>query len=76
MWLTNPGLEVSPGDRAVGSLHRRLIPLLGMALGEFFDLDNLAAACASDSRWDFLIVSAPLHLIGGVGSPANAVVIR
>ena len=72
----NPGAEVSPGDRAVGSLHRRLIPLLGITLGELFDFDALAAACREDGRWEFLFVSAPLHLIGGVGSPANAVAIR
>ena len=72
----NPGAEVSPGDRAVGSLHRRLIPLLGITLGELFDFDALAVACREDGRWQFLFVSAPLHLVGGVGSPANAVAIR
>lgn len=72
----NPAVEVSPGDPAVGSLHRRLIPLLGMVLGELFDLERLAGACAADGRYDFQFVSAPLHLVGGVGSPANAVAVR
>lgn len=72
----NPALEVTPGDPAVGSLHRRLIPLLGFVVGELLDLDRLAALCATDGRWDFLFVAVPLNLPGGVGSPANAVAIR
>lgn len=72
----NPTLEVAPGDPAVGSLHRRLIPLLGFVVGELLDLDRLAGLCAGDGRWDFLFVAMPLNLPGGVGSPANAMAIR
>ncbi|MBS1678856.1 MAG: cyclase family protein [Actinobacteria bacterium] len=72
----NPTLEVAPGDPAVGSLHRRLIPLLGFVVGELLDLDRLASRCAADSRWDFLFTAMPLNLPGGVGSPANAMAIR
>ena len=72
----NPTVEVAPGDPAVGSLHRRLIPLLGFVVGELLDLDRLAALCAGDSRWDFMFVAMPLNLPGGVGSPANAMAIR
>jgi kynurenine formamidase len=72
----NPTLEVAPGDPAVGSLHRRLIPLLGFVVGELLDLDRLASRCAADSRWDFMFVAMPLNLPGGVGSPANAMAIR
>lgn len=71
----NPAVEVAPGDAAVGSLHRRLIPMLGIALGELFDFEDLAAACARSGRWEFLFVSVPLYLPGGVGSPANAIAI-
>jgi kynurenine formamidase len=72
----NPAVEVSPGDRNVGSLHRRVLPLLGLAVGELFDFERLAGLCAADRRWDFMFVSVPLNLIGGVGSPANAVAVR
>lgn len=72
----NPTLEVAPGDPAVGSLHRRLIPLLGFVVGELLDYGALAALCGKDSRWDFMFVSIPLYLPGGVGSPANAMAIR
>ena len=71
----NPAAEVSPGDPEVGSLHRRLIPALGVVLGELFDFDHLAARCAEQDRWSFLFVSVPLNLEGGVGTPANAVAI-
>jgi kynurenine formamidase len=72
----NPAVEVSPGDPTIGSLHRRLLPLLGMALGELFDFDALADASAADGRYSFFFVSVPLRLAGGVGSPANALAIR
>lgn len=56
-----------------GMLHRILIPLLGLTLGELWDLDGLAEACAKRGRYDSFIVAEPLNLLGGVGSPANAV---
>jgi hypothetical protein len=74
--VDNPAVEVLPHDMSLPWLHLRLITMLGMALGEFFDLDRLADACAADGRYTGLFVSVPLNLPGGVGSPANAVVIR
>lgn len=74
--VDNPAVEVSPGDPKVGSLHRRVLPLLGLPLGELLDFDRLAEACASDNRYTFQFVSVPLKVVGGVGSPANAVAIR
>jgi kynurenine formamidase len=63
-------------DPHAGIMHRALIALLGMPIGELWNLDALAAACASDGRWSFLLTVSPLPLIGGVGSPANATAIR
>ncbi|WP_229052376.1 cyclase family protein [Aeromicrobium sp. Leaf350] len=71
----NPTVEVQPGDPAAGFLHHRLITMLGMPLGELFDLDELAEACAAAGTWDFLFAAVPLNLPGGVGSPANAVAV-
>jgi len=71
----NPAVEVVPGDPAVGSLHRRMIPLLGLAFGEMFDLDVLASRCHASDRWTFLFIAAPLKVPGGVGSPGNALAI-
>ncbi len=59
-----------------GMMHQELIASLGMPLGELWRLDALAAACAQDQRWQCLVVVKPLHLEGGVGSPANATALR
>jgi hypothetical protein len=57
-------------------MHQQLIALLGMAIGELWRLDELAEDCARDGIYEFLVVSKPLNLVGGVGSPANAVAIK
>ena len=72
-----PG-EARP-DRGVdhsGMLHLPLIALLGMPLGELFKLDELAASCADDGRYAFFLTCKPLNIVGGVGSPPNAMVIK
>jgi kynurenine formamidase len=72
------GLEVFPwaADDPFGFLHTILIGQFGMGIGELWDLDALAADCAADSVREFLLVSAPLYVKGGIGSPANAVAIK
>lgn len=67
--------ELAPSSHT-GMLHRILIPLLGLAIGELWQLDELAEACHADGRYDCMVVAAPLRLPGGVGSPSNAVAIR
>lgn len=58
-----------------GMLHRVLIPLLGMTIGELWDLDTLASACHARGAFDMLITAEPLAVRGGVGSPANALAV-
>lgn len=58
-----------------GMLHRILIPLLGLTIGELWDLDELAAACSAGGRHEVFISAEPLNIVGGVGSPANALAI-
>lgn len=70
-----PAVEPVPGDPRVGSLHRRLLPLLGIPLGELFDLEDLAAHCRVSGTYTFLFTAAPLNVPGGVGSPGNALAI-
>lgn len=65
-----------PASSHSGMLHRLLIPLLGLAIGELWKLDGLADACHDDGRYDCMVVATPLHVTGGVGSPANAMAIR
>lgn len=71
----NPAVEVVPADPADGFLHGRLIPGLGMAIGELFSFGALAAACARMKRYEFLFASVPLNVTGAIGSPANAVAV-
>jgi hypothetical protein len=72
----NHAVECQPGDPAVGFLHRRLIPLLGFPMGEWFALDRLALDCADDGRYTCFFAGVPLNLPGGVGSPANSIAIK
>jgi kynurenine formamidase len=72
----NPALEVAPGDKAAGSLHRRILPMLGMPIGELWNFESLAADCGEDGRYEAFLASVPLHLPGGVASPANAVALK
>jgi hypothetical protein len=59
-----------------GMLHRPLISLLGLFLGELWHLEDLAQACHADGVYEFLLSAKPLNLVGGVGSPANAMAIK
>jgi hypothetical protein len=73
----SPGVEPLPmnlGDE--GLLHYRALPLLGLPLGELFVLAPLAEDCTRDRRYEFMLVSTPLHVEGGIASPPNAVVIK
>jgi kynurenine formamidase len=73
----NPSVEPFPFDfTSDTSLHRRALPLLGLPLGELFVLKPLAEDCAADGHYEFMLISAPLHLEGGVASPPNAVAIK
>jgi len=56
--------------------HTMLLPMLGLPLGELFFLDDLAADCAADGRYEFMFTSAPLQLPRGVASPPNALALK
>lgn len=77
MAADNVALEALPVDVKTGGFqHRRLIALQGMPVGEVWDLEELARDCAQDGVYEFFLVSVPLNLPGGVGSPANAYAIK
>ncbi|GGX97032.1 hypothetical protein GCM10010358_58530 [Streptomyces minutiscleroticus] len=59
-----------------GMVHQELIAKLGLPLGELWNLTGLARDCRATGRWDSLLTVKPLHLTGGVGSPANATALR
>jgi len=73
----NPPFEAyPPADPEEGLMHGTIIGLWGMPIGEMFQLDSLAAACAADQRYEFFFTAAPLNKLGGVASPPNALAIR
>jgi hypothetical protein len=37
--------------------------------------DPLAKACVEEGRDEFMLVIAPLRVVGGTGSPANPIVV-
>jgi hypothetical protein len=49
---------------------------LGLPLGEFWVLDELADDCAADGRHEFMLVAPPLNIPGAVGSPMNPIAIK
>lgn len=72
------GFEVRPNefDTAFQPLHQIAIPNIGLFIGEMWDPEGLAAACAADGRYDFLLAAPPLPITGAVGSPVNPLAIR
>jgi hypothetical protein len=52
---------------------RVAIPYMGLPLLDNARLEALASACAEESRWEFLLVVAPLVIPGGTGSPVNPI---
>jgi len=69
-------VEAMPFDRSKRLIHHWGIALLGLVLGELFDLETLGADCARDGVYESFFVAKPLVLQGGVGSPANAMAIK
>jgi kynurenine formamidase len=72
-----PAVEPLPSDFAdEGILHYRALALLGLPLGELFVLAPLAEDCSQDLRYEFMVVSAPMVLEGGIATPPNALAIK
>jgi kynurenine formamidase len=49
---------------------------MGLILGEYWDLGDLAADCAQDGVFECQLVAPPLNVIGAVGSPVNPIAIK
>ena len=58
------------------AMHLLCLRDMGMPLGELWNLEALAADCAADGRYEFLIVAPPLRVTGAVGTPLNPVAIK
>jgi kynurenine formamidase len=56
-------------------IHVLALNAMGVLLLDYLQLEDLAEACASAGRWEFLCVTAPLLIEGGTGSPVNPLAI-
>jgi kynurenine formamidase len=56
-------------------LHELVLVGLGMPILDNFNLDDVSVAARQRNRWTFLFVAAPLRVVGGTGSPVNALAI-
>jgi kynurenine formamidase len=74
----NYAVEVRPSEIAGfrNPFHVLAIPNMGLTLGEIFFLEELAADCAADGRYAFLLVAPPLPVTRGVGTPINPYAIK
>jgi kynurenine formamidase len=73
----NWAIEALPGetDDAL-PVHCVLIRDLGMTLGEMLDFEELAADCAQDGVYEFLLTAPPIKFAKAVGSPINPLAIK
>jgi kynurenine formamidase len=56
-------------------IHVLALNAIGMLLLDYLNLEDLADACVSERRWEFMCVTAPLRVVGGTGSPVNPLAI-
>jgi len=67
----NWAVEQLTGGAPLFPVHELALVYMGMLLGENFELDALAEACATTRRWEFFFAGQPLPIRGGVGGPVN-----
>ena len=56
-------------------IHVLALNAMGVLLLDYLQLEDLATACESAGRWEFLCLTAPLRIAGGTGSPVNPLAI-
>ena len=57
-------------------LHLLHLRDMGLLQGQNFDLEALAADCADDGVYEFLLQASPLPFTGACGSPVNPVAVK
>ncbi len=69
--------ETVPGsvDGMLDPIHPLQIAAMGMLAADSLQLEELAAACDEEGRFEFMVVGLPLRLPGGTGSPWNPIAI-
>jgi len=73
------GAEVRPNETEPGinqPWHWITIPIMGMTMGEIFNVKELAEDCAADGVYEYLFVAPAIPITGAVGSPVNPLAIK
>jgi kynurenine formamidase len=60
-------------DGLADPIHPLQITAMGMLACDSLNLEELADACASELRWEFMVVLAPLSIPRATGSPFNPI---
>jgi kynurenine formamidase len=71
------GVEVRPNEQPESGqpFHIPALAYMGLMLGEMFDFESLAKACAEAGRYEVFFSAPPLAFTGSVGAPPGAVAI-
>jgi kynurenine formamidase len=56
-------------------IHILTLVAMGMQLLDNLNLEDVAAACAGQARWEVLMIVAPLKLVGGTASMVNPIAV-
>jgi kynurenine formamidase len=74
----NLSFEVFPGeiDGLFLPVHMIHIVEMGLVQGQNFDLEALAADCADDGRYSFLLAATPDPIVHAAGAPTSPVAIK
>ena len=70
--------EVYPpvDDRMMLPVHFLHLVMMGMTQGQNWVLDPLAADCADDGQYSFLLDATPLPFTNALGSPLNPLALK
>ena len=68
-------MDASPNEYGIGWSVHGVIFAYGVALLDNALLEPLAAACAEEGRYEFMLSVNPLNVIGGTGSPVNPIAV-
>lgn len=74
----NLTFEVYPpqDERIMLPVHYLHLVMMGMTQGQNWMLEDLAADCAADGVYEFLLSASPEPFVGGVGTPVNPVAVK
>lgn len=72
------GCEVRPNESMeIGQpWHWVVIPMIGITMGEIFNVRELAQDCLADGVYEFFFCAPSLPITGAVGSPINPIAIK